>query len=72
MRQIERYYVVRVESVEVAPQLDLAAENVHETRWWTLGELEASVEEFAPRRLARLLRDLLAGGPPAEPIDAGV
>ena len=72
VRQIERYYVVRVESTDVAPQLDLAAENVHEIRWWTLAELGASDEEFAPRRQPALLRDLLVGGPPADPIDAGV
>jgi len=72
IRQIERYYVVRVESDEIAPQLDLAAEDVAEIRWWTLTELEASDEKFAPRRLARLIRELLENGPPSEPIDAGV
>jgi 8-oxo-dGTP pyrophosphatase MutT (NUDIX family) len=72
IRQVERYYVVRVGSSEVAPQLDLAEEGVHELRWWTLAELEASPEDFAPRRLAALLRDLLDRGPPAEPFDAGV
>jgi 8-oxo-dGTP pyrophosphatase MutT (NUDIX family) len=72
IRQIERYYVVRVEGCDVTPQLDLAAENVHELRWWTLGELESTEEDFAPRRLAALLRDLLDHGPPPEPIDAGI
>ena len=56
VRQVERYYVVRVESDEIAPQLDLAAEDVQEIRWWTLAELEASDEEFAPRRLPQLIR----------------
>ena len=72
IRQIERYYLVRVDSTEIAPQLDLAAENVHDIRWWTLGELEASEEEFAPRRLPALLRALLEQGLPAEPFDAGI
>ena len=72
IRQIERYYVVRVDSDEVAPQLDLAAEDVHEVRWWTLEELEASDEAFAPRRLPQLIRELLDEGPPARPIDVGV
>jgi 8-oxo-dGTP pyrophosphatase MutT (NUDIX family) len=72
IRQIERYYVVRVESDKVEPQLDLAAEDVAEIRWWTLTELEASDEKFAPRRLPRLIRELLENGPPSEPIDAGV
>jgi 8-oxo-dGTP pyrophosphatase MutT (NUDIX family) len=72
VRQIERYYVVRVKSDELAPQLDLAAEHVHEIRWWTFPELEASDEVFAPRRLPQLMRELLDEGPPASPIDAGV
>jgi len=72
VRQIERYYVVRVQSDEIAPQLDLAAEDVHGIRWWTLPELEASDEVFAPRRLPQLIRRLLKDGPPAEPFDAGV
>jgi 8-oxo-dGTP pyrophosphatase MutT (NUDIX family) len=72
IRQIERYYVVRVESDKVAPQLDLAAEDIAEIRWWTLAELEASDENFAPRRLPQLIRELLEDGPPAEPIDVGV
>jgi 8-oxo-dGTP pyrophosphatase MutT (NUDIX family) len=72
VRQVERYYVVRVESSEVRPQLDLAAEDVHEIRWWTLAELEATNEVLTPRRLQALLGDLLRDGPPAEPFDAGV
>ena len=72
IRQIERYYVVRVQSDEIAPQLDLAAEDVEEIRLWTLPELEASGEEFAPRRLPQLIRELSDEGPRAEPFDAGV
>jgi 8-oxo-dGTP pyrophosphatase MutT (NUDIX family) len=41
-------------------------------RWWTLPELEASQERFAPRHLARLLRELLERGVPPAPIDTGV
>jgi hypothetical protein len=72
VRQVERYYLVRVDSDAIAPQIDLAAEAVHDVRWWTLDEIEASDEEFAPRRIAALVRDLLAHGPPDEPLDAGV
>jgi 8-oxo-dGTP pyrophosphatase MutT (NUDIX family) len=72
IRQIERYYVVRVESDEIAPQVDLVAEDVQEIRWWTLPELEASDELFAPRRLPELIRRLMDDGPPSEPFDAGV
>ncbi len=40
-------------------------------RWWTLPELASSRERFAPRRMAALLEELLASGPPPAPIDAG-
>lgn len=75
IRQQERCFVVRVPVFEVAPELDaelLAAEGVHEHRWWSLAELEASGEVFAPTRLPLLLRELLDRGPPREPVDAGV
>jgi TDG/mug DNA glycosylase family protein len=71
-RQRERYFLVRVESHDAAPELDLAEEGVHGHRWWTLAELETTVERLVPRRLAGLVRDLLEHGPPAEPVDAGV
>jgi 8-oxo-dGTP pyrophosphatase MutT (NUDIX family) len=72
VRQVERYYLVRVDSLEIAPQLDLASEDVHGIRWWSLAELGASGETFGPSRLPALLRELLEDGPPTEPIDAGV
>jgi 8-oxo-dGTP pyrophosphatase MutT (NUDIX family) len=70
--QTERIYLLRTETFEPAPRLDLAAEHVDEVRWWTLDELAAAVEEFAPRRLPALLRDVVANGPPHEPVDVGV
>ena len=41
-RQRERYYLVRVDEHEPAPTIDLAAEHVHDVRWWTLDELDAA------------------------------
>jgi TDG/mug DNA glycosylase family protein len=70
--QAERIYLVRTHAFEPAPRLDLAAENVLEVRWWTPDELTAADAEFAPRRLPALLRELLASGPPSEPVDVGV
>ena len=70
--QLERYYLVRTESFDPEPRVDLRAENVHAVRWWALHEIERSTDLFAPSRLAALLRDLLEHGPPASPIDAGV
>ncbi len=41
-------------------------------RWWTLGEIDASKERFAPRRIGALLRELIEHGAPLTPIDTGV
>jgi 8-oxo-dGTP pyrophosphatase MutT (NUDIX family) len=70
--QRETFIVVRAEAFEPQPSVDLVAEFVHELRWWTLDELERSSEQFAPRRLAAHLRDLLEQGPPPEVVDVGV
>jgi double-stranded uracil-DNA glycosylase len=72
-RQRERYYLVRVDEHVPAPTIDLAAEHVHDVRWWALDELEAAQATLlVPRTLARHLRNLLEHGPPPKPIDVGV
>ena len=68
----ERIFLVRVDEHEPAPTVDLAAEQVHGVRWWSLAELEAATETLVPASLARHFRRLLEAGPPAEPIDTGV
>ena len=70
--QRETYVLVRVPAFEPEPEIDLAAEMVTELRWWTLDEVEASTEQFAPRELAARLRELLERGPPPEIVDVGV
>ena len=73
--QSESFFVVRSPVFELAPGLGVAgleAEGVHELRWWTLEELEASSERFAPSQLPVLLRSLLASGVPTAPLDVGV
>ncbi len=75
VRQVERYFLVRVESAELAPQFtreQLEDEGLYDIRWWGLDELEAADVVFAPRRLPELVRELIKSGPPAEPIDADV
>jgi TDG/mug DNA glycosylase family protein len=71
-RQRERISLVRVEEHEPAPEIDLAAEHVHEVRWWTLAELEAAEDTLVPKRLPEFLCELLEHGPTKEPIDVGV
>jgi 8-oxo-dGTP pyrophosphatase MutT (NUDIX family) len=73
--QSEQIVLVHVPALEPQPQLtaeQLAAEGVHELRWWTLPELEASEASFYPRRIAPFLRLLLEEGPPRTPIDVGI
>jgi double-stranded uracil-DNA glycosylase len=73
-RQTERIHLTRTAGVELAPAFtpeQLVAEGVHEHRWWTLKEIEASGERFAPRRLGHLLRNILEQGPPPKPLDVG-
>lgn len=73
--QTERYFLVRTPAVEPMPRHtweQLNAEWVTDVRWWTIDEIAASDEAFAPTCLAPLLRELLRDGPPAEPVDVGV
>lgn len=70
----ERYFCCRVPHFEVndvsEDLLDLEA--VAGFRWWSVDEIEASDEAFAPRRLGVLLRALLRDETPDEPADAGL
>ena len=73
--QEEVVHLVRTTAFEPLPGLSwerLRAEHVHELRWWTLAELEASDAVFAPRALVSLLREVLLNGPPEEPLSIGL
>jgi 8-oxo-dGTP diphosphatase len=73
--QKERFYLVRTKAFDPTPQLtwaQLNAEFVTAVRWWSLGELEGTDALFAPRRLPALVRELVAVGPPAQPVDVGI
>ncbi|MGY1812160.1 NUDIX hydrolase [Blastococcus sp. SYSU D00820] len=65
----ETFFVLRDVVHEVDPrgrtELELLGEEPH--RWWSVGEIAASEEQFAPGELADVLPELLAGpfrGPP--------
>jgi hypothetical protein len=73
--QSEQIYLVRAQTFEPAPEWtveQLANEGIAGQRWWTPEELEAPGTIFAPRRLPKLLGDLLRDGPPPEPVDVGL
>lgn len=72
--QSERFYLARTTSFEPVPALSweaLRKEGMTAVRWWAPDELETAETLFAPRRLPRLLRELIQHGPPAKPIDVG-
>lgn len=72
--QRERAYLVRTPRFEPAPLLSteqLRAEYLVDLRWWTVDELLAEPDStfFAPVHLPRLVHEVVALGPPAEPWD---
>ena len=72
--QRERYFFVRVEHFTPEPAIGwerMNAEFVHDIRWWTLDEIDASDEGFVPPGLADRVRQLLRDGPPTSPVDVG-
>jgi 8-oxo-dGTP pyrophosphatase MutT (NUDIX family) len=73
--QRERFYVCRVDTFDLGDHLNLdekERDEITEVRWWTLDEIEAaSGQHFGPGDLARLLRPILAGDIPAQPVLVG-
>jgi 8-oxo-dGTP diphosphatase len=73
--QHEQFFMVRTSTSEIQPLFskeELLEERLTESRWWTLQEIRASEENFAPRDLASLLETLLTQGPPGEVEVVGV
>lgn len=73
--QEEFYYLIRAERfdpVMIDNPSQVEASSFRGFRWWTVEEIAASSELFAPRLLAEHLRRLLDDGPPETPIDTGV
>jgi 8-oxo-dGTP pyrophosphatase MutT (NUDIX family) len=73
-RQAERYFVANVPAFDARPMVIGAeeAKSFDGLRWWTLGELKATPEEFAPADLPALLERLVTQGLPDNPMEVGV
>jgi 8-oxo-dGTP pyrophosphatase MutT (NUDIX family) len=71
----ERFYLVRVDRLEVTPQhvTAIERESMMGHRWWTVEEVQAATgtEVFYPTRLGALLVPIVAGDIPPVPIDVG-
>jgi 8-oxo-dGTP pyrophosphatase MutT (NUDIX family) len=68
--QYERFFVAR--SFEPRGQAAKLDSYIVGSRWWSHADIAASTDDFAPRRLAVLLGDILDGRYPVAPIDCGV
>lgn len=68
--QYERFFVAHTESSAVVPEKQDSYIICH--RWWSIDELKASEEVFAPRAIAELLPGTLKGAYPTKPFDCGV
>lgn len=72
----ERFALVRADVREIRPtnhdSLFAGGDAEEHWRWWTVDELAASDDAFAPRRIAKFLPRLVAGRLPSEPLDVGV
>lgn len=69
--QNEQYFFAHTVDEQVAPQFteqELRDEGVTKLAWWSLEEIAASDEMFAPIDLAVRLAELLRNGPPSEVI----
>ena len=73
-RQQERYFVANVPAFDPRPRVIGAeeAKTFAGLRWWTLGELQATPEKFAPVDLAVLVERLFEQGPPEHPFEVGI
>ncbi|MEO8754736.1 MAG: NUDIX domain-containing protein [Casimicrobiaceae bacterium] len=69
----ERIYVVRVDEAAVTNDNWEPEEHTFLTahRWWSLAEIVASDDWFAPRRITEFLPAIITGQYPAEPFDIG-
>lgn len=66
----ERYFLTRATSraVSAAHRTPEERDDILESRWWSLAELQAGGDVFFPTGLADLLEPVLAGRVPADPI----
>ncbi len=73
--QYEKFFFVRTSTSDINPSFsheELLAERLTASRWWTVSEIRASDEQFAPSDLANLLERLLTQGPPSDVVTVGV
>ncbi len=67
---VEEYFVGRTATSDIdrSGHTEYELRDLTEARWWAIGDILASAEDFQPRGLGGLLRELLVGDAPAEPL----
>lgn len=73
LQQRERFYLVKVDSaaIDITGWDDFERAFTGEHRWWTLEEIRASRDDFAPRQLGRYLESIIADRVPKTAVDVG-
>ncbi|MGI5118590.1 NUDIX hydrolase [Marinactinospora thermotolerans] len=67
-RQVETYYLTRVDAARVDAVTGTQTDNIQERRWWHLEEIAAGTEPVYPAELTDLVETYLKeGGAPAFP-----
>lgn len=68
VRQVERYYLARVNADDVDPASATQPDEIRERRWWALTELHATAETVYPIGLGDLVASVLEHGGPVCPV----
>jgi ADP-ribose pyrophosphatase YjhB (NUDIX family) len=71
--QRERWFIARVAHFEpsMVGMTEAEKAEISACRWWSLDEMDTTLDELVPRDLVGRTRQLLAEGPPSSPIDIG-
>lgn len=68
VRQVERYYLARVDADDIDPARATQPDEIRERRWWALTELHTTAERVYPIGLGDLVASVLEHGGPVCPV----
>ncbi|WP_069764758.1 NUDIX hydrolase [Streptomyces sp. LUP47B] len=68
VRQVEKYFLIRVSAGDVDPTRATQPDNIREHRWWSIADLRATAETVYPLGLADLIAAVTEGRVPKRPI----
>ncbi len=68
VKQVEKYFIVRVHSQHVRPAEATQTDNIRAWRWWELDELIHTEQTVYPIGLAALIARYLTEGTPVDPV----